>query len=87
MEFALAVPLSVKDCLKRGALVTAANWHVVLVQFVADALFKTLLAVPVVGGVFLVVLLIGVAFWEFDPEGFGVFDGLGLVGGAVVEAV
>jgi len=51
--------LSLKDCLKRGALVTAANWHVVLVQFVADAVFKTLLAVPIVGGVFLVVLLIG----------------------------
>jgi hypothetical protein len=51
--------LTLKDCLKRGALVTAANWHVVLVQFVADALFKTLLAVPVVGGVFLVVLLVG----------------------------
>lgn len=54
-----AAPLSIKDFLKRGALVTAANWHVVLVQFVADALFKTLIAVPVVGGVFLVVLLIG----------------------------
>jgi hypothetical protein len=51
--------LSVKYCLKRGALVTAANWQVVLVQFAADALFKTLLAVPIVGGVFLVVLLIG----------------------------
>jgi len=51
--------LTLKNCLKRGALITAANWHVVLVQFVADALFKTLLAVPVVGGVFLVVLLIG----------------------------
>ena len=51
--------MSLKDCLKRGALVTAANWHVVLVQFVADALFKTLLAVPVVGGMFLAVLLIG----------------------------
>jgi hypothetical protein len=51
--------LSLKDCLKRGALVTAANWHVVLVQFVADALFKTLLAMPIVGGVFLAVLLIG----------------------------
>lgn len=51
--------MSLKEYLKRGALVTAANWHVVLVQFVADALFKTLLAVPVVGGVFLVVLLIG----------------------------
>jgi len=32
---------------------------VVLVQFVADALFKTLLAVPLIGGVFLVVLLVG----------------------------
>jgi len=51
--------VSLKDCLKRGALVVAANWHVVLVQFVADALFKTLLAVPIVGGVFLAVLLIG----------------------------
>jgi hypothetical protein len=51
--------LSLKDCLKRGALVTAANWHVVVVQFVADALLKTLLAVPIVGGVFLAVLLIG----------------------------
>lgn len=51
--------MPLKHSLKRGALVTAANWHVVLVQFVADALFKTLLAVPIVGGVFLVVLLIG----------------------------
>jgi hypothetical protein len=51
--------LFLKDCLKRGALVTAANWHVVLVQFVADALFKTLMAVPVVGGMFLAVLLVG----------------------------
>ncbi len=48
-----------KLALKRGALVTAANWQVVLVQFVADTLFKTLLAVPIVGGVVLVVLLIG----------------------------
>jgi len=48
-----------KASLKRGVLVTAANWQVVLVQFVADALFKTLLAVPIVGGVFLVVLLAG----------------------------
>jgi hypothetical protein len=51
--------VSLKDCLKRGALVVAANWHLVVVQFVADALFKTLLAVPIVGGVFLAVLLIG----------------------------
>ena len=48
-----------KFSLKRGALVTAANWPVVLVQFVADTLFKTLLAVPIVGGLVLVALVIG----------------------------
>jgi len=51
--------VSLKHFLKRGALIAAANWQVVLIQFVADALFKTLLAVPIVGGVFLVVLLVG----------------------------
>jgi hypothetical protein len=51
--------VSLKSYLKRGALVTAANWHVVLIQFIADAVFKTLLAVPIVGGVFLAVLLAG----------------------------
>jgi hypothetical protein len=48
-----------KASLKRGVLLTAANWQVVLIQFIADALFKTLLAIPIVGGVFLVVLLAG----------------------------
>lgn len=48
-----------KLALKRGALVTAANWPVVVVQFVADSLFKALLAVPIAGGVVLVVLLAG----------------------------
>ena len=50
---------SLKLSLKRGALVTAANWQVVLVQFVADTLFKTLLAVPIVGGLVLVALVVG----------------------------
>lgn len=50
---------SLKFSLKRGALVTAANWQVVLVQFVADTLFKTLLAVPIVGGLVLVALVVG----------------------------
>ncbi len=51
--------LTPKRVLKRGALVVAANWPVVVIQFVADALFKTLLAVPLIGGVVLVVLLVG----------------------------
>jgi hypothetical protein len=48
-----------KLSLKRGALVTAANWQVVIVQFIADTLFKTLVAVPVLGGLVLVALVAG----------------------------
>jgi hypothetical protein len=47
-----------KIALKRGALVTAANWPLVAVQFVAENTLKLLLAVPVLGGIFLVVLLL-----------------------------
>jgi hypothetical protein len=47
-----------KVALKRGALVTAANWPLIAVQFVAENTLKLLLAVPVIGGIFLVVLLL-----------------------------
>ncbi|MEZ5288789.1 MAG: hypothetical protein R2712_29120, partial [Vicinamibacterales bacterium] len=50
---------ALKLLLKRGALVAAANWPVVIVQFVADTLFQALLALPIIGGVVLVMLLIG----------------------------
>ena len=50
---------SLKLLLKRGALVAAANWPVVLVQFVADTVFNALLMVPIAGGVVLVMLLVG----------------------------
>jgi hypothetical protein len=48
-----------KTTLKRGALVAAANWPVTLVQATADALFKLLFIVPIVGGIFLVALVLG----------------------------
>jgi hypothetical protein len=48
-----------KNSLKRGALIAAANWPVIVVQEIADSLFKLLLAVPLVGGVFLVALVLG----------------------------
>ena len=51
--------LPLKAALKRGALVAAANWPLVLVQFVAEATLKLLLAVPTIGGLLLVVLLLG----------------------------
>jgi len=44
----------IRPLLKRGALVTAANWPVVAIQFAADTSFKVLLAVPVAGGALLV---------------------------------
>ena len=47
-----------KAALKRGALIAAANWPLVVVQFVAESSLKLMLAVPIVGGAFLVALLL-----------------------------
>src|ERR671924_201756 len=47
-----------KAALKRGALLAAANWPLVIVQFIAESSLKLLLAVPIVGGAFLVALLL-----------------------------
>jgi hypothetical protein len=55
----MSSPPALKTALKRGALVAAANWPLVAVQFIAEGTLKLLLAVPVVGGVFLVVLVLG----------------------------
>jgi len=48
-----------KLTLKRGALVAAANWPVTVIQAIADSLFKMLILAPLVGGVFLVALVVG----------------------------
>ena len=48
-----------KPTLKRGALIAAANWPITLIQSVADSLFKLLIAVPILGGVLLVGLVLG----------------------------
>jgi hypothetical protein len=53
------VSLPLKSTLKRGALVAAANWPVVAIQAVADSLFKVLIAMPLVGGIFLVAMVVG----------------------------
>jgi hypothetical protein len=55
----VAFPFTLKEVLKRGALVAAANWPVAMVQATADSLFKLLIATPIVGGVFLVALVVG----------------------------
>ena len=45
--------------LRRGALITAANWPLVAVEFVADSLYKAALGVPIVGGAIMVAALVG----------------------------
>jgi hypothetical protein len=57
--FPVTLRSRLKPVLKRGCLVAAANWPVTLVQSTADSLFKLLIAIPLVGGVFLVALSVG----------------------------
>jgi hypothetical protein len=51
--------LDLKSLLKRGALLAAANWPTVAVQFVAQTTFQVIVAVPIIGAAVLVALLLG----------------------------
>jgi len=51
--------VQLKHLLKRGALIAAANWPVVAIQFVAETTFQVLLAVPILGAAILVAVLLG----------------------------
>ena len=51
--------MDLKHLLKRGALLAAANWPVVVIQFAAQTTFKLLLLVPLVGAAVLVSAFIG----------------------------
>lgn len=52
-------PLPLRAALKRGALVTAANWPVVLIDFTIESLYKAALAVPIIGGAVVAATVIG----------------------------
>lgn len=55
----MASALHLGSALRRGAFVTAANWPVVVIELVLESLFKFAVAVPVVGGAFMVAVLLG----------------------------
>jgi hypothetical protein len=55
----VSATLNLKLTLKRGALIAAANWPVTFVQATADSLFKLLIAAPIIGGAFLMALVVG----------------------------
>jgi hypothetical protein len=52
-------PLLLRAALKRGFLLVAANWRVVLIDFAVESFQKTALMVPVLGGVLMVGALVG----------------------------
>ena len=72
--------LNVKPLLKRGALVAAANWEAVVLQFIAESAFKLLLVVPVVAAAFLVALLVGGSALEAATGDIGQIIALMLAG-------
>ncbi|MBI3491066.1 MAG: hypothetical protein HY047_04645 [Acidobacteria bacterium] len=51
--------MDLKHLLKRGALLAAANWPIVAIQFVAETTFQVLLVVPIIGAAILVAVLLG----------------------------
>ena len=51
--------MNLKLLLKRGALLAAANWQTVAIQFAAQTTFQMLLAVPIVGAAILVAVMLG----------------------------
>ena len=51
--------MALKHLLKRGALLAAANWQTIAIQFVAETTFQVLLAVPIIGAAILVAVLLG----------------------------
>ena len=51
--------MNLKLLLKRGALLTVANWQTVAIQFLAETTFQVLLAVPILGAAVLVAVLVG----------------------------
>src|SRR5881397_280949 len=53
------IDLDLKHLLKRGALLAAANWPTVAIQFVAQTTFQVLLAVPIISAAILVAVLLG----------------------------
>jgi hypothetical protein len=50
---------TVKSILKRGALVAAANWQTIAIQFVAETTVNLMLTVPVVAGGMTIALVLG----------------------------
>lgn len=76
--------LRLRVALRRGALVTAANWPLVVVEFAADTLFKAALGVPIVGGALMVGALVGNDLSSLLSQGLRA--GAGMVVTSLIDA-
>ena len=65
----MASALPLRAALKRGALVTFANWPIVVIDFTIESLYKFSLAVPLVGGAFMVAVLVSEDVQTLFAEG------------------
>ena len=65
----MASALPLRAALERGALLTVANWPILVIEFAIESLFKFALAVPVVGGAFMVAVLVGADVGSLFDEG------------------
>ena len=54
--------LPLRAAITRGALITLANWPTVLIDFIVESIYNLALAVPVIGGAFMLALLMGAIF-------------------------
>jgi hypothetical protein len=61
--------LDLKLLLKRGALLAAANWQTIAIQFAAETTLQMLLAVPIVGAAILVGVMLGADIGELLQGG------------------
>ena len=61
--------MNLKLLLKRGALIAAANWPTVAIQFVAETAFQVLVAMPILGAAVLVTVLVGTDLGELLQGG------------------
>jgi hypothetical protein len=64
-------PLPLGAALKRGALVSAANWPIVLIDFTLESFYKLSLTIPVLGGVLMVGAIAGTEVGGVVGEGLG----------------
>ena len=74
-------PLTLRAALRHGAVVALANWPLVLIHFTLDSIFRLALAVPILGGAFMVAAVAGT-----EPEAI-VGEGLQSTADLVIGAL